>query len=581
LARLIEHISATKTRYVRCIKPNENRKPRVTDHMVTMRQLGSAGIVTAINMSKNIFPNQLPYDVVWDRFHCLSQTDIDTQLEYKEKTTLLLADLFKNSERFVKGQYTTPYVCGKNKVFFRSGALTKLELDRLPIRSDHMSNLSNSVKTVVHRRKFLVMKRAVIKLQALYRFHVAQRDYKEKVKASAIVYCWMKRLLMRTKRRKLRENKASIKIQSTWRGFNPQKKFRQQKKAAAMVQRTLKKRRDRQHFHCAFAEVVEAARKQKQMKSLLHKLSSREYPNTSKDELLVECQLMISYLGEQLHLQRAKTSDVQTGMANTKRTVESLQSHNDALEAEKKASKITSSQQTKKILALEEHIKGQEVSLLDLKKSNNHLQQKQTMADENHKNECIEMRELLVSQKEELKAELIKEREKHAAEVLQLQSSMRLAKEESEKGISDLQRALEEAEELHEEDFNKMLLVIEEGKVKEEELELTNESLTTEKKDLQSELQSSKKAESDEVVALSGELEKLRGDVKAKEGTIDLLQLQIQSLQEDKTSVVDRELAIEKQDEKICCGSWNIPHFFRRCSGLSASPKFTWVGSST
>eukprot|EP00957_Ditylum_brightwellii_P139249 10612974-Ditylum_brightwellii.AAC.1 len=125
-----------------------------------MRQLGSAGIVTAINMSKNIFPNQLPYDVVWDRFHCLSQTDIDTQLEYKEKTTLLLADLFKNSERFVKGQYTTPYVCGKNKVFFRSGALTKLELDRLPIRSDHMSNLSNSVKTVVHRRKFLVMKRA-------------------------------------------------------------------------------------------------------------------------------------------------------------------------------------------------------------------------------------------------------------------------------------------------------------------------------------------------------------------------------------------------------------------------------------
>mmetsp|Transcript_14804 Transcript_14804/g.21022 ORF Transcript_14804/g.21022 Transcript_14804/m.21022 type:complete len:118 (-) Transcript_14804:20-373(-) len=104
---------------------------------------------------------------------------------------------------------------------------------------------------------------------------------------------------------------------------------------------------------------------------------------------------MISYLGEQLHLQRAKTSDVQTGMANTKRTVESLQSHNDALEAEKKASKITASRQDKKILALGEHIKEQEVALLDLKKSNNHLQQKQWMADKKHKNECIEMCELL------------------------------------------------------------------------------------------------------------------------------------------------------------------------------------------
>eukprot|EP00957_Ditylum_brightwellii_P163427 12442836-Ditylum_brightwellii.AAC.1 len=74
-----------------------------------MGQLGSAGIVTAINISKNIFPNQLPYDIVWDRFHCLSKTDIDPQLDYMEKSALLLSDVFKDSEQFVKGQYTAPY----------------------------------------------------------------------------------------------------------------------------------------------------------------------------------------------------------------------------------------------------------------------------------------------------------------------------------------------------------------------------------------------------------------------------------------------------------------------------------------
>eukprot|EP00957_Ditylum_brightwellii_P065792 4990751-Ditylum_brightwellii.AAC.1 len=184
LAGLIEHIAATKTRYVRCIKPNENKMPRVTDHMVTMRQLGSAGIVTAINISKIIFPNQLPHDIVWDRFKCLSRSCIDTHVDYKEKAALLLSELFKDNECFTKGQYTAPYVCGKTKVFFRSGALEKLELDRSSTRSVNADKLHNYAKTVVQRYRFRVMKRAVVKLQALWRFQKAWREYKERMKAT-------------------------------------------------------------------------------------------------------------------------------------------------------------------------------------------------------------------------------------------------------------------------------------------------------------------------------------------------------------------------------------------------------------
>eukprot|EP00957_Ditylum_brightwellii_P167193 12727549-Ditylum_brightwellii.AAC.1 len=87
---------------------------------------------------------------------------------------------------------------------------------------------------MIHRQRFRAMKRAVIKLQALWRFQKARRDYKERMKATFIVYCWMKRVLARTRRRKLQENEASIKIQSMWRGFNPRKVLEQQKKAAAM-----------------------------------------------------------------------------------------------------------------------------------------------------------------------------------------------------------------------------------------------------------------------------------------------------------------------------------------------------------
>eukprot|EP00957_Ditylum_brightwellii_P007019 530838-Ditylum_brightwellii.AAC.1 len=74
-----------------------------------------------------------------------------------------------------------------------------------------------------------------------------------------------------------------------WRAFNPRKKLKQQKKAAAMVQKSFKKRLDRKHFGIAFAECVDAARKQKQMKSLLHALSSDR--NQDKDKLLDDCQM--------------------------------------------------------------------------------------------------------------------------------------------------------------------------------------------------------------------------------------------------------------------------------------------------
>eukprot|EP00957_Ditylum_brightwellii_P124099 9459482-Ditylum_brightwellii.AAC.1 len=78
--------------------------------------------------------------------------------------------------------------------------------------------------------------------------------------------------------------------------------------------------------------------------------------------------------------------------------------------------------------------------------------------------------------------------------------------------MSTLQRTLDAAEELHEEDFDKMLLAIEEGKSRQEELELTKESLTRENEDLQSKLQASKQAHSDEVTTLNEDLEKLRSD---------------------------------------------------------------------
>jgi len=546
LAGLIEHIAATKTRYVRCIKPNENKTPRVTDHMVTMRQLGSAGIVTAINISKNIFPNQLPYDTVWDRFHCLSKTNIDPQLDYIEKTTLLLSDVFKESERFVKGQYTAPYVCGKTKVFFRSGALKRLESDRSSIRSVNVSTLHNYAKTVVHRSRFRVMKRATVKLQAMWRLQKAQRDYKERMKAAVTIYYWMKHILARIKRKALRENDASIKIQSTWRAFNPRKKLKQQKKAAAMVQKSFKKRLDRKHFGIAFAECVDAARKQKQMKSLLHALSSDR--NQDKDKLLDDCQIMISYLGDHLYAQRVKTAETKDELERSKQRVGSLQSRVDTLEAENKANRIVISRQQEKGLALEEKLKKQEDASSDLTKSIALLQKEQTSAIEKHEKERSDMQSLYKLKSEEVNKDLAVKGKEHAAEVSRLKDMIKLSKEKHQREISDLQMTLEEREEAHGKEYEKMLIVMCENMSKQEELESNNESLQEEIKSNQSEMQSSKQAFSEELTALKDKLGGLQVGMHSNDSTFESLQSQIKLIQLNHSIVTDEH---EKEGSEI------------------------------
>lgn len=118
LSQLLSSINKTRTRYIRCIKPNAEKLPRVMDHEMAIKQLNSAGIVTAITVSRETFPNNLPYEQVIDRFKCLVLEDMKSS-DLKEKTKKLLNVLLKKREKMIDGKRMLPFACGKTKVFFR------------------------------------------------------------------------------------------------------------------------------------------------------------------------------------------------------------------------------------------------------------------------------------------------------------------------------------------------------------------------------------------------------------------------------------------------------------------------------
>ena len=67
LTSLMSLMKESRTRYIRCVKPNKTMTPRMLDHPHTVSQLESAGLVTAIVISRESFPNRLSYELVMER----------------------------------------------------------------------------------------------------------------------------------------------------------------------------------------------------------------------------------------------------------------------------------------------------------------------------------------------------------------------------------------------------------------------------------------------------------------------------------------------------------------------------------
>lgn len=134
LSLLMDRLHATQSRYIRCIKPNKEKKPGLMEHKPTVEQLRCAGIVAGITISRSTFPTRLENSLVLTRFshlvNGLSHTN-DPALTLDERKAmdckaLLSVALRSNEQNGVKA-----FAVGKTKTYFRAGALEYLESQRM------------------------------------------------------------------------------------------------------------------------------------------------------------------------------------------------------------------------------------------------------------------------------------------------------------------------------------------------------------------------------------------------------------------------------------------------------------------
>lgn len=141
LSTLMCNLRQTKSRYIRCIKPNSKKAPLLMEHETTVEQLRCAGVVAGITIARSSFPNRLANSVVlarylnlWDTKNHPSTKTNDMSVAEKQHCDCkaLLESALKSEEtRDGKGKVVRAFVVGKTKTFFRAGALEYLERGRM------------------------------------------------------------------------------------------------------------------------------------------------------------------------------------------------------------------------------------------------------------------------------------------------------------------------------------------------------------------------------------------------------------------------------------------------------------------
>ena len=236
LGFLMEAIDSTRTRYIRCIRPNREGIPRVTDHREVINQLESAGLVTAITVSRENFPNRLNYEVTWDRFHCLLPYENMKVLQgtLRHEVDNLLATLLTEPFTRADGATVTAYECGKTKVYFRIGALERLETRRMIYYSKNIVVIQKWYRSQRDSWNFLLFRQTIIIIQARSRGYFAWKSFKKKKSASILLQAKYRGHVEHKPFHQLKRN--VIFLQATYRGTTKYEVFRQMREMTLKIQ---------------------------------------------------------------------------------------------------------------------------------------------------------------------------------------------------------------------------------------------------------------------------------------------------------------------------------------------------------
>ncbi|KAJ8078508.1 Myosin type-2 heavy chain 1 [Marasmius tenuissimus] len=291
LITLMDTLGVTNVHYIRCIKPNEAKRPWEFQPQQVLGQLRACGVLETIRISCAGYPTRWTYEEFAERYYMLVPSStwqpMIQALELKQLCSIILERTINDPDK---------YQNGLTKIFFRAGMLAALE----SLRSDTLNAMVTVVQKNMRRRmavkKYQELRTATIKIQTWWRGIMAKRlvefvrretaalrlqkavrrfiqrkKYKDTIRAIALFQSRIRGVQARGRFRQDRTSFAALRLQSLFRGCLTRRTFRKDVKHVVYLQSCVRRRLARKRLKALKAE----ARSVSKFKEISYRLENK------------------------------------------------------------------------------------------------------------------------------------------------------------------------------------------------------------------------------------------------------------------------------------------------------------------
>lgn len=227
LDKLMKILTNCQPYFVRCIKPNEYKKPLLFDRELCIRQLRYSGMMETVHIRKSGFPIRYSFEEFSQRFRVLLPSAVRKELRDKfRQMALRIAEMWLGTDKDWK--------VGKTKIFLKDNQDTLLEVQRSQALDKAAVSIQRVLRGYKYRKEFLRQRQAAVTLQAGWRGYYNRRNFKlillgfERLQAIARSHLLTKQF------QALRQR--MVQLQALCRGYLVRQQVQARRKAVVVIQ---------------------------------------------------------------------------------------------------------------------------------------------------------------------------------------------------------------------------------------------------------------------------------------------------------------------------------------------------------
>ncbi|XP_077573092.1 unconventional myosin-VIIb [Stigmatopora nigra] len=240
LESLMKTLTGCQPYFIRCIKPNDYKKPMLFDRELCLRQLRYSGMMETIRIRKAGYPVRYTFDEFLDRYRVLLKTYIcDPQKESKEKCCESICESYLSGQ----GDWKT----GKTKIFLKDFHDTMLEVERMKELNAKALLMQKVLRGYKYRKQFVKKRAAALVIQKHWRGHKGRKVYRVVQKGFGRLQAEIRSRQLHVQYKKKRQ--AAILLQAQARRYVARQNWKRKRNAVILLQaqtRGLLARRARQ-----------------------------------------------------------------------------------------------------------------------------------------------------------------------------------------------------------------------------------------------------------------------------------------------------------------------------------------------